>query len=80
MMIIAYVFAASFVFLGAALMLTYRQTRNIGVLVIGTTYVAAAVLTVALAHWWPLVAGFVVAWILRLAGLDPDARKDETPQ
>jgi hypothetical protein len=22
--------------------------------------------------WWPVVAGFVVAWLLKLAGHDPD--------
>jgi hypothetical protein len=31
-----------------------------------------------LTHWWPLVAGFVLVWVLRLLGLDPDVRRRDT--
>jgi hypothetical protein len=34
-------------------------------------YGTGSVLSVMLMHWWPLVAGFVVAWMLRMMGLDP---------
>jgi 4-hydroxybenzoate polyprenyltransferase len=75
MQIIIYVFAASFVFMAVALMVTYKRTRHYGVFLLGLTYAASAVLAVVLTHWWPLAAGFVLVWVLRLLGLDPDAQK-----
>ena len=77
MEIIIYVFAASFCFMAVALMITYRRTKHYGVFLLGITYAVAAVLAVVLTHWWPLVAGFVLVWLLRLLGLDPDVRKDD---
>lgn len=75
MHIVIYVFAASFVFMAVALMITYRRTRHYGVFLLGLTYAASAALAVVLTHWWPLVAGFVLVWVLRFMGLDPDVRK-----
>ena len=75
--IIIYVFAASFIFMAAALRITYRRTRHHGVLLLAITYAAAAILAVALTHWWPLVAGFALVWALRLMGLDPDVHKND---
>ncbi len=77
MEIIIYVFAASFVFMGAALVITYRRTKHHGVLLLAITYAAAAILAVVFKHWWPLVAGFVLVWVLRLLGLDPDVAKND---
>lgn len=76
MQIIIYVFVASFIFMALALMFTYRRTRHYGVFLLGLTYGAAAGLALVLTHWWPLAAGFVLVWLLRLLGLDPDTRKD----
>ncbi len=76
MEIIIYILAASFIFMALALMFTYRRTRHYGVFLLGLTYGAAAGLALVLTHWWPLVAGFVLVWLLRLLGLDPDKRKD----
>jgi hypothetical protein len=80
MEIIVYLFAASFIFMALALMLTYRRTRHYGVFLMGVTYGASAVIAIMLMHWWPLVAGFVLVWVLRLLGLDPDTRREEPPQ
>jgi 4-hydroxybenzoate polyprenyltransferase len=76
MEIIIYIFAASFIFMALALMLTYRRTRHYGVFLLGLTYGAAAGLAIVLTHWWPLAAGFALVWLLRLLGLDPDTRRD----
>ena len=76
MQIIIYFFAASFVFLAAALLLTYKRTKHYGVFLLALAYGAAAVLAVVLTHWWPLVAGFALVWLLRLFGLDPDTQRD----
>lgn len=78
--ILIYLFAASFVFMALALMLTYQRTRHYGVLLLGLTYAASAALAIMLTHWWPLVAGFVLVWVLRLLGLDPDTRRQEPPK
>jgi 4-hydroxybenzoate polyprenyltransferase len=80
MQIIIYVFAASFVFMAVALMITYKRTRHYGVFLLGLTYAASAVLAVVLMHWWPLVAGFALVWVLRFLGLDPDVKKDDNEQ
>jgi len=80
MHIIIYFFAASFVFMAAALMITYKRTRHYGVFLLGLAYAASAVLAVVLAHWWPLVAGFALVWVLRFMGLDPDVQKSDGEQ
>ncbi len=80
MEIVIYLFAASFVFMALALMITFRKTRHYGVFLLGVTYGASAVMAIILTHWWPLVAGFVLVWVLRLLGLDPDTRREEPPQ
>ena len=77
--IIIYFFAASFIFMAAALMITYRRTRHYGVFLLGITYAVAAVLAIVITHWWPLVAGFALVWVLRFLGLDPDVRKEDRP-
>ena len=69
--IIIYVFAASFIMMTLALLFAYRRTGHYGTFLMAITYAAAAGLAIVLTHWWPLVAGFVLAWILKLAGLDP---------
>lgn len=78
--LIIYVFAASFIFMAVALMITYKRTRHYGVFLLGLTYAVAAVLAVVLMHWWPLVAGFAIVWILRFLGLDPDVNKNDNDQ
>jgi hypothetical protein len=37
----------------------------------GVTYSVSGVLALALPHWWPLAAGFVLVWILKWLGLEP---------
>jgi 4-hydroxybenzoate polyprenyltransferase len=76
MEIIIYVFSASFIFMSLALLITYKRTKHYGVFLIGLTYGLAAVLAIVLMHWWPLVAGFALVWLLRLFGLDPDTQRD----
>ena len=80
MEIIIYFFAASFIFMALALMITYKRTRHYGVFLLGLTYGAAAVVAIVLTHWWPLVAGFVLVWMMRLAGLDPDTQRGNPPK
>ncbi len=75
MEILIYFFAASFVFMALALLITYKRTGHYGVFLLALTYGAAAALAIMLTHWWPLVAGFALVWLLRLFGLDPDTQR-----
>jgi hypothetical protein len=74
MNLIIYVFSASFILMAAALLFTYQRTRHYGVFVIGLVYGSAAGTALVLMHWWPLVAGFAIVWILKLIGLDPGTK------
>jgi len=78
MEIIVYIFAASFVFMAIALFMVYRRTQHYGVFLLGATYGVSAVVAVVLMHWWPLVAGFTLVWVLKLLGLDPGTGKQDT--
>ena len=80
MEIIIYIFAASFIFMAVALMFTYQRTRHYGVFLLGITYAASAGLAIVITHWWPLVAGFVLVWALRLLGLDPYTHREPPSQ
>jgi hypothetical protein len=80
MQIVVYFFAASFVLMAAALMVTYKRTRHYGVFLLALAYAVSALLAVVLMHWWPLVAGFVLVWVLRFLGLDPDVQKNSSEQ
>ena len=83
MQIVVYLFAACFLCMAAALMFAYQRTRHYGLFLIGLCYAGAAIFAAISGEWWPLVAGFVLAWILRMMGLDPDAARkpsqDEQP-
>lgn len=71
MNLIIYVFSASFILMALALLFTYQRTRHYGVFLLGLTYGAAAAIALVLMHWWPLVAGFALVWVLKFMGLDP---------
>lgn len=74
MNLIIYVFSASFILMACALFFTYHRTRHYGVLLMGLVYGAAAAIALVQMHWLPLVAGFVLVWVLKLMGLDPGPR------
>ena len=75
MNIIIYIFSASFILMALALLFAYHRTKHYGLFLMGLTYVASAGLALVLMHWWPLVAGFILVWLLRLIGLDPDTKE-----
>ena len=71
MNVVIYIVSALFVVLTLALLFAYYRARHPGLVLMSSTYGSAAVLAFMLMEWWPLVAGFVLAWVLRLMGLDP---------
>ena len=71
--IVVYIGAALFLALTVGLIFAWFRTRQIGTLFMAAAYGGAAGAALTYMAWWPLLAGFVVAWIVRFAGLDPDA-------
>ena len=47
------------------------RLKNIGLDLGAATFLAGAVAAATLEKWWPLVAAFIMAWIVRLLGGDP---------
>ncbi len=74
MNIIIYVFSASFILMAAALAFAYHRTRHPGMVIMATTYAVSGGLALLIPHWWPLLAGFALAWALKLMGLDPGTK------
>jgi len=58
--------------MGLMLFFAFSRNKHKGLLLLGCTYVAAALVAVVLKEWWPLVAGFAIAWVLRAMGLEPE--------
>jgi len=73
--IIIYVVAGLFFLISMALFFAHGRTRHPGLLLMGITYGGSAVLAILLMHWWPLVVGFVLVWVLRMLGLEPGSKE-----
>ena len=80
MQILIYAFATVFIFMAVVMLLTYQTMPQRGVLFLGVTYGASAVLALVLMQAWPLFAGFVLVCVLRMLGFDPKPRFREPPQ
>ena len=48
-----------------------NDMTNFGLLLGGIAFGGAAVFSFMLMAWWPLVVGFIAAWVLRLLDFDP---------
>jgi len=72
MVYLIYGFAGLFVVLSCAMLYAFYRGRDFGLFIMGVTYGTSGVLALALPHWWPLVAGFVLVWLLKLLGLEPE--------
>ncbi len=81
MAILIYAFSAVFIFLALVMLFAYHRTRQPGLFLLAFTYGASAVLALMLMQAWPLLAGFLFAWVLRLMGVEPepDVPKDKPP-
>ena len=68
---VVYSFALMYGCWGLALFFVYTRSKHHGLLLLGITFVSAGALAAILTHWWPLLAGFGIAWVLRAMGMDP---------
>jgi len=76
--IVVYIFSGLFIVLTLALLFAWWRTRQPQLILLATTYGSGAALALLYMEWWPLLAAFALAWVLRLMGLDPvPPRKDE---
>lgn len=71
MNIVVYIFSGLFIVLTLALLFAWWRTRQPQLVLLATTYGASAALALLYMEWWPLLAGFALAWVLRFMGLDP---------
>jgi hypothetical protein len=74
---VIYCFAALFASMGGALFFAYWRGRHHGLLLLGATYFVAALAALVFTEWWPLVAGFFLAWTMRMMGVEP--KTEELP-
>ncbi len=66
--------ACVFGLMGMNLLWSFTVTWHWGLLLGGMCYLAGCITAQVLSSWWPLLVAFCLAWVLRLLGLDPDAR------
>ena len=74
MIYVTYVVAGIFVALAFAMLYVFYRSSHFGMFVMGLTYGCTGLLAILLGHWWPLVAGFVLVWVLKWLGLEPEER------
>ncbi|MGH8641710.1 MAG: hypothetical protein ACRET6_08355 [Burkholderiales bacterium] len=78
MIYVIYGVAGLFITLSVAMFYVYFRSSHFGMLIMGITYGASGLLAIMVAHWWPLIAGVVLAWMLKFLGLEPGSEaRDE---
>ena len=73
MIYVTYVFAGLFIALSFAMLYVFYRSSHAGMFIMGLTYGCSGLIAILLGEWWPLVTGFVLAWLLKLVGLEPRA-------
>ena len=71
MNIIITIFSMLFLFMAVAVMFAFSRNRHYGLFLIGLAYGTSAVVALMMMHWGPLVAGFALAWGMKMIGLEP---------
>jgi len=70
--ILIYFIASVFIVIGFLMLFSFHRTRRWEFVLMSFVYSASGLSAGYSLKWWPLVAGFVVAWLLKFAGYDPD--------
>jgi hypothetical protein len=70
LVILLYFFSSFFIVLGFMMLFAFRRTRRTELVLYSFVYSASGLAAGYSMQWWPLIAGFVVAWLLKLAGYD----------
>lgn len=72
MIYLLYFIASVFIVLGFMMLFTFRRIRRWELVLVAFVYSASGLSGGYSAQWWPLIAGFVVVWLLKFAGYDAD--------
>jgi hypothetical protein len=70
--ILLYFLSSLFIVMGFMMLFAFHRTRRWELVLMSFVYSGSGLAAGYSMQWWPLVAGFVVAWLLKLAGYDPD--------
>lgn len=65
-------FASVFIVLGFMMLFAFRRTKRWELVLVSFVYSASGLAAGYSGQWWPLIAGFVVVWLLKFAGYDAD--------
>lgn len=71
--ILLYLIASFFVVLSFLMLFAFRRTQRWEFVLMSSVYAMAGMFAGYLRMWWPIVAGIMLAWMLKKAGFDPDA-------
>ena len=77
MIYVIYFFAAGFIVLSGFMFFACYRHRHFGLFLMALSYFASGMLAMMQRHWWPLVIGFVLAWALRMLGMEPKVEVEE---
>ena len=80
MIYVIYAFGGFFVALCVAMLYVFYRDRHFGIFLMGVTYGTSGLLAISLPHWWPIVVGFVMVWMLKLMGLEQGAESTGVPE
>jgi len=80
MIYVTYAVAGLFIALAFAMLYVFYRSSHFGMFIMGLTYGASGLLAILLGHWWPLVAGFVLVWVLKMLGLEFGAEQKDRDQ
>jgi hypothetical protein len=72
LVVLLYFLASVFIVLGFMMLFAYRRTRRWELVLLSFVYSGSGLAAGYSTQWWPLIAGFVVAWLLKFAGYDVD--------
>jgi len=73
MIYLIYLFGGFFIVLCLLMLYVFYRGKHFGTFLMGICYGLSGLLAITLPHWWPLVVGFVMVWLLRLMGMEPTA-------
>jgi hypothetical protein len=73
MIYVTYVVAGIFIALSFAMLYVFYRSSHAGMFIMGLAYGCSGLVAILLGEWWPLAAGFLLVWVLKLLGLEPRA-------
>ena len=70
MIYVIFIIGGLFILLSLPMLYVFYREKHFGTFLMGITYGLSGLLAITLPDWWPLAVGFVMAWMLRLMGME----------